>query len=250
MLTLMETATARGPASGRTPTRAALVLLTGPAALALALAVAAFASPWTAVFGLVPLGVAATTAGLGLRAWRDPGGRGPTVGLLALALLEAIAVTWWIRARRPFDGELVLAMALLAVLLAATGLLAVARVQQLGVGADLRPGPRRAAMAAGALAVVVLGTLAPVLDQPPFRSLELAARATVDRDCGRIHVPDPRGMGSLGYESADPAPDEWALPVGRRVHGTLVLETDRSATFVANGVALRLAPSDGLAPCR
>ena len=246
----METATARAPAPGRTPTRVALVLLTGPAALALALALVAFASPRTAVFGLVPLGVAATTAGLGARAWRDPGRRGPAVGLLGLALVEAITATWWIRSRRPFDGELALTAALLAVLLAATCLLAVARLQQLGVGADLRPGPRRAAMAAGALAVVVLGTLAPVLDQPPFRPLELAARATVDRDCGRIRVPDPRGMGSVGYESIDPAPDDWAaLPVGRRVRGTLVLATDRSATFVANGVALRLAPSDGLSPC-
>lgn len=224
-------------------TRLAAALLAGPAVAASAVGGALVPTLRLTWVG-VPLLVAGLTTAAAVRwAWRDPGRRGAVTGLLLASAAWSLAVAIWLRARRPLDHTLPLAVGLLAVLLVVVALTIWCRLRGIGWTPPASPASRAALVLVGGVLVVV-GAVAPVIDQPPFTPLELPARAVVDETCGRFHVDDPRGMGSRGFESTGAAPPHW-----ERRRGTLVLTFEPGATFVADGRSFALAPSNGLAPC-
>jgi len=170
-------------------------------------------------------------------------GRASDRWTMAVGLGSAVPVVASIRMLRPLDETLGVAVAVLTALLAASGLLAWSRLAPvLATGA--RPRVAMAASAAAGVALVVIAALAPLADQPPFAPLRLSAVAVVDAECGWFHVDDPRGMGSVGFDSVEPAPEGW-----RRRRGTLVLQADRQGWFEADGQRLALEPSHGLSAC-
>lgn len=230
--------------AGHQPTtRLAAALLAVPAVVATALGAALVPTLRLTWVG-VPLLLAGLATAAAVRwAWREPGRRGAVTGLLLAGAGWSLVVVIWLRARRPLDHTLALALGLLAVLLVVVALASWSRLRSIGWTPPGGAASRASLLLVGA-ALVVVGTLAPVIDQPPFTPLELPARAVVDETCGRFHVDDPRGMGSRGFESAEAAPPHW-----ERRRGTLVLTFEPGATFVADGRSFALAPSNGLAPC-
>lgn len=242
-MTTMTSTSDRARTGPARTTQVAAALLAGPAAVAVAVGAALVPTMRLTWVGLPLLLAGLATAAAVRWAWRDPGRRAAVTGLLLVDAGWILAVVTWLRMRRPLDHTLALALGLLAVLLVVVALSAWSRLRAIGWTPPAGPASRVALVLSGGVLVVV-GTMAPVIDQPPFTPLELAARAVVDQECGRFHVDDPRGMGSLGFVSSEAAPPHW-----ERRRGTLVLSFEPGATFVADGRAYRLEPGNGLSPC-